>query len=117
MTFLNNLHTTNSFQAENAVPLYNAVKSVSSSKKGWWCNLSESIKLTTQYPYLLKVKRRNLSQYATICALLKQGTCDKIFFDCDLDNQQAEFLGKLQKQSGTQLIHAKLAMQFNRAIA
>ncbi|MFC3121608.1 hypothetical protein [Agaribacter flavus] len=87
------------------------------SKTGWWCNLADRLNLAVKHPYVISIKKRRFSQYSLICALLKAGTCEKIFFDCDLSQAQAEYLGKLQRHSRTELIHARLAEQFSMEMA
>ncbi|WP_284216224.1 hypothetical protein [Agaribacter marinus] len=107
----------NKASVSNNVVQFSQYSSRQVAKAGWWCNLADNLNLAVQHPYILSIKKRAHSQYALICGLLKAGTCEKIFFDCDLSQAQAEYLGKLQRTSGTELIHARLAAQFGKEMA
>jgi len=93
------------------------VKSVSIAKR-WLCNVSEGVKLTKGLKNGLNVATNaNFTQYDLMVKLLKAETCDVIYFDCHLSPNQIGILKMLQVFSNTKLVHARLAMQFDREIS
>jgi hypothetical protein len=83
----------------------------------WLCNVSESVKLSKDVANGLNVcGRGKLSQYELMVKLLKAETCDVIYFDCQLSASQIGILKMLQVFSNTELVHSRLAMQFERAM-
>lgn len=87
------------------------------AKKRWLCNVSEGVKLSKSVKYGLNIDSRGkLTQYELMVKLLKTETCDVIYFDCHLSASQIGILKMLQVFSNTELVHARLAMQFERAM-
>lgn len=88
-----------------------------SLRKRWLCNVASGVKLNKHVKYGLNVDSRgNVSQYELMVKLLKAETCDVIYFDCQLNHSQIGILKMLQVFSNTELVHARLAMQFDRAM-
>lgn len=86
-------------------------------KLGWLCNVSEGVKLSKNVANGLNIDcRGKLSQYELMVKLLKAETCDVIYFDCHLSHSQIGILKMLQVFSSTELVHARLAMQFDKAM-
>lgn len=87
-----------------------------SAKKRWLCNVSEAVKLSKHVKNGLNISGRGtFSQYELMVQLLKAETCDVIYFDCHLSASQIGILKMLQVFSNTELVHSRLAMQFDRA--
>ncbi len=87
-----------------------------SAKKRWLCNVSEAVKLSKHVKNALNIEGRGkFSQYELMVKLLKAETCDVIYFDCHLSANQIGILKMLQVFSNTELVHSRLAMQFDRA--
>lgn len=101
--------------ASSKVSFIQANKTVS-AKKRWLCNVSEAVKLSKHVKNGLNISGRGtFSQYELMVQLLKAETCDVIYFDCHLSASQIGILKMLQVFSNTELVHSRLAMQFDRA--
>lgn len=85
-------------------------------KKRWLCNVAQHVKLANTVENGINVSGKGkYSQYELIVKLLKAETCDVIYFDCRFSAAQIAILKMLQLFSNTELVHARLAMQFNQA--
>ncbi|MFC4699283.1 hypothetical protein ACFO4O_03810 [Glaciecola siphonariae] len=88
-----------------------------SKKKRWLCNVSEGLRLSKNVENGLNIDSSGkYSQYELMVKLLKAETCDVIYFNCSLSASQIGILKMLQVFSNTELVHSRLAMQFDRAI-
>ena len=85
------------------------------SKSRWLCSVAESVKFQKNVARALSVRAdASNSQYDLMVKLLKAETCDVIYFDCHLSASQIAILKMLQMFSKTELVHARLAMQFSK---
>ena len=80
--------------------------------RGWWCNLSEDVKLQTSHPYQVAIKPKQNNhgvhnQYEIMIALIKHGNCEWIFYDCDLTKHQSIYLKNLLRNSTTRVFDIK----------
>lgn len=90
---------------------------VKNATKRWLCSVSSGVKLSKYVKNGINIDSRGrLSQYELMVKLLKAETCDVIYFDCQLSASQIGILKMLQVFSNTELVHARLAMQFDRAM-
>lgn len=127
MAFTTYTQSTNPRQSAGAV---NAVKGMAqqasasniafiadkNAKKRWLCSVAEGVKLSKDVKNGINIDSREIkSQYELMVKLLKAETCDVIYFDCQLSASQIGILKMLQVFSNTELVHARLAMQFDRA--
>jgi hypothetical protein len=86
------------------------------SKNRWLCNVATHVKLSNKVENGINVSAKGkYSQYELIVKLLKAETCDVIYFDCRFSAAQIAILKMLQLFSNTEIVHARLAMQFNQA--
>ncbi|MEM0911820.1 MAG: hypothetical protein AAGJ37_12630 [Pseudomonadota bacterium] len=79
---------------------------------GWWCNLCQDYKLDSKHPHQIVVKQQAASQFDIMVKLIKYGTCEVIFYDCELTRQQSLYLENLTKNRPIQLINAR-KLQFS----
>ncbi|WP_395343443.1 hypothetical protein PN836_003410 [Ningiella sp. W23] len=87
----------------------------SSNKKRWIANVSQSVRISKGTERAINIKHSDkFSQYELIVQLLKAENCDVIYFDCQLSSSQIGIIKMLQMFSNTELVHARLAMQFSR---
>jgi len=87
------------------------------AEKRWLCNVASTVKLSKHVERGLNIDSLGkYSQYELMVKLLKAETCDVIYFDCQLSASQIGILKMLQVFSRTELVHARLAMQFDRAM-
>ncbi|MBT1449562.1 hypothetical protein KJ365_01600 [Glaciecola sp. XM2] len=92
-----------------------SIRDAKTTKKRWLCCVAEHVKFAKTVDGGLNVRpSKTLSQYELMVKLLKAETCDVIYFDCHLSAAQIGILKMLQMFSGTQLVHARLAMQFDQ---
>jgi hypothetical protein len=111
-----NIAQQNPYQREPSLNNVHSIRDASTSKKRWLCSVAEHVKLSNTVENGINVSGKGkYSQYELIVKLLKAETCDVIYFDCRFSTAQIAILKMLQLFSNTELVHARLAMQFNQA--
>jgi hypothetical protein len=93
-----------------------SIRNTQSTKKRWLCSVAENVKLSANVDRGINISGNGkYSQYELVVKLLKAETCDVIYFDCRFSSAQIGILKMLQLFSSTELVHARLAMQFDQA--
>lgn len=82
----------------------------------WHCNISQHYSFSSLSSQQIQVREtQKMNQFDLLCALLKAGTCSRIYIDLILTDKQQDIIRPLQQVGGTEIINARLVHMFASA--